>query len=83
MAAITLYLSPMYSKIGNLIWKEMRGQGFTQAQLSRKLQMPNVRFSRVFTQEKIDPNLLSEISRVLDKNFFQYLDPSELEEILK
>jgi hypothetical protein len=59
----------MYSKIGNLIWKEMRLQGLTQVQLSQKIQMPHVRFSRVFTKEKIDPHLLSEISRVLGKDF--------------
>jgi hypothetical protein len=68
----------MYSKIGNLIWKEMRLQGLTQAQLSQKIKIPNVRFSRVFTKEKIDPRLLSELSRVLDKNFLQ---ADELKEI--
>jgi len=73
----------MYSKIGNLIWKEMRAQGYSQAQLSRKLQKPNLRFSHVFTKERIEADLLAEISKVLSKNFFLCLQPEELEQILK
>jgi hypothetical protein len=69
----------MYSKIGNLIWKEMKTQGYTQLQLTEKLDVPGLKLSQVFKSEKIDVYLLVQISRVLKRNFFQYLDPEELD----
>jgi len=69
----------MYSKIGNFIWKEMKTQGYTQLQLTEKLDVPGLQLSQVFKSEKIDVYLLVQISRVLKRNFFQYLDPEELD----
>ncbi|MEJ2901113.1 hypothetical protein [Pedobacter panaciterrae] len=69
----------MYSKIGNLIWKEMKTQGYTQLQLTEKLDVPGLKLSQVFKSEKIDVYLLVQISGVLKRNFFQYLDPEELD----
>lgn len=69
----------MYSKIGNLIWKEMKTQGYTQLQLTEKLDVPGLQLSQVFKSEKIDVYLLVQISGVLKRNFFQYLDPEELD----
>lgn len=69
----------MYSKIGNLIWKEMKTQGYTQLQLTEKLDVPGLKLSQVFKSEKIDVYLLVQISMVLKRNFFQYLDPEELD----
>lgn len=81
--ARNFYTVNMYSKIGNLIWKEMRAQGYSQAQLSRKLEKPNLRFSHVFTKERIEPDLLAEISKALSKNFFRCFPPEEMEKILR
>ncbi|NQX56775.1 hypothetical protein HQN86_24365 [Pedobacter panaciterrae] len=69
----------MYSKIANLIWKEMKTQGYTQLQLTEKLDVPGLKLSQVFKSEKIDVYLLVQISGVLKRNFFQYLDPEELD----
>jgi len=69
----------MYSKIGNLIWKEMKTQGYTQLQLTEKLDVPGLKLSQLFKSEKIDVYLLVQISGVLKRNFFQYLDPEELD----
>ncbi|WP_448633894.1 hypothetical protein [Pedobacter panaciterrae] len=60
----------MYSKIGNLIWKEMKTQGYTQLQLTEKLDVPGLKLSQVFKSEKIDVYLLVQISGVLKRNFF-------------
>ncbi|ETZ24099.1 hypothetical protein [Pedobacter sp. V48] len=72
----------MYSKIGNLIWKEMKTQGYTQVQLMEKLDVPGLQLSQAFKSEKIDAYLLMQISKVLKKNFFQYLDAEELDAVL-
>jgi transcriptional regulator with XRE-family HTH domain len=72
----------MYSKIGNIIWKEMKAQGYTQIQLAEKLDAPGLQLSHVFKNDKIDVYLLIQISKVLKKNFFQNLDVDELESSL-
>nr|WP_068888744.1 hypothetical protein [Pedobacter panaciterrae] len=72
----------MYSKIGNIIWKEMKVQGYTQIQLAEKLDAPGLQLSQVFKNDKIDVYLLIQISKVLKKNFFQNLDVDELESSL-
>ena len=72
----------MYSKIGNLIWKEMKTQGYTQLELMEKLDVPGLRLTQVFKSEKIDAYLLIQISKVLKRNFFQYLASEELDAVL-
>lgn len=70
----------MYSKIGSLIWREMKIQGYTQLQLAEKLEMPGVQLSPAFRSEKMDVHLLVRISKVLQKNFFQDITVEELDQ---
>ncbi|HMI01315.1 MAG TPA: hypothetical protein VK541_02465 [Pedobacter sp.] len=72
----------MYSKLGNLIWKEMKIQGVTQSALIKTLDMPGLRLAEILKNEQIDVYLLATISRVLKKNFFQYLEADELDKVL-
>lgn len=72
----------MYSKLGNLIWKEMKTQGVTQSALLKALDMPGLRLAEVLKNEQIDMYLLISISGVLKKNFFQYLEAGELDKVL-
>ena len=73
----------MYSKIGNLIWKEMKMQGHSQLQFTKILGIPEYRLKQVFKSEKIDVHLLVQISKVLKKNFFQELAADEMEDLLE
>jgi transcriptional regulator with XRE-family HTH domain len=73
----------MYSKLGNEIWKEMKAQGITQAALLKALGMPGLRLTETLIDEQIDLHVLIMISKVLRKNFFQYLEADELDKVLQ
>jgi transcriptional regulator with XRE-family HTH domain len=72
----------MYSKLGNLIWKEMKIQGVTQSALLKALGMPGLRLSETLKDEQIDLSVLVTICKVLNKNFLGFLDAEELEKVL-
>lgn len=72
----------MYSKLGNLIWKEMKTQGISQAALIQALNMSGLRLSEALRHEQMDVYVLVIICKVLKKNFFQYLEPAELDKVL-
>lgn len=72
----------MYSKLGNLIWKEMKIQGITQSALARTVDIPGLQVSEALKNEQIDIFVLVMISKALKKNFFQYLEPNEFDTVL-
>lgn len=72
----------MYSKVGNLIWKEMKAQGITQSALMEALDMSGLRLGEVLKKEQMDVYILVMICGVLKKNLFQYLEVDELEKVL-
>lgn len=72
----------MYSKLGNLIWKEMKIQGLSQANLIKAMGMPGLRLTETLKDEQMDLSVLIIICKVLNKNFLGYLEAEELEKIL-
>lgn len=73
----------MKVRIGMLIWREMKEQGYSQAKFIAILREKNVYIKDLFKIESIDVYALIQISAVLNKNFFVYYEPEELLGLLK
>lgn len=65
-------LSPLMLHIGNLITEELERQERTPAWLARKIncERPNVYY--IFRQQSINTDMLMQISRALNVDFFKY-----------
>ena len=59
--------------IGKLILEKLKEQGISKSEFGRKINRSRQNVQDVFKRESIDTNLLSEVSKVLNYDFFQHL----------
>lgn len=73
----------MNVKIGMLIWKEMKNQGYSQSNFLEILRNRNVFLRELFKMDTIDTYSLIQVSILLKVNFFQFYEAEELDVLLK
>ena len=59
--------------IGQIIREELKQQGRTVTWLAKAINCDRTNIYNIFTRESIDTNLLTRISKVLNRNFFEIL----------
>ena len=59
--------------IGQLIREELKQQGRTVTWLSKAINCDRTNIYNIFERDSIDSNLLTRISKALNKNFFEIL----------
>jgi transcriptional regulator with XRE-family HTH domain len=58
--------------IGSKIKETAEARGISKAELARRLNMSSTNVHKIFKRESVDTQLLSNISKALEHNFFQY-----------
>ena len=59
--------------IGQIIREELKQQGRTVTRLAKTINCDRTNIYNIFERESIDTNLLTRISKALNKNFFEIL----------
>lgn len=63
--------------IGKVILEKLKEQDISKSEFGRKINRSRQNVQDIFKRESIDTNLLAEVSKVLNFDFFQYLSKNK------
>lgn len=64
--------------IGLMIWKEMKRQNLSAADLAASLAVSKTRMQAILKNTSIDSQMLAKISEIMSFNFFQFYEDNEI-----